>query len=353
MTTGCQRLRAAVERTPCDRIPIFCNLLDQGAKEVGLSLRDYYSRGEEVARAQLAMRAKYGYDNLWSLFYVGKEAELLGCRRIIFAEDGPPNVGHMVLRTWHDIQHLRVPEDLESHPAFVEPAKCLRILRREAGGRYPICAYLTASLSLPAILMGMEKWIRLLMSGPAEARDQLLEKCCAFFRREAELYRRLGADIILYSDPFASTDLLPLKMVQELALPWMIRDLDGIDPASVVFYCGGARMGAVMAEVKQRTGVSAFYLSPMDDFPAAREGLAGRGLLAGVINDIRLLDWSHEEIRSEVRRIIELGGHQGGFLFGTLVMPFGIPEEKIHTLMEAAKTFGRLPSKALGPHEHE
>ena len=78
MITGIERLIAAANGDVLDRIPVFCNQLDQGARELGLSLEEYYSKGEYVAEGQLRMREKYGYDNVWSLFYVGKEAELLG-----------------------------------------------------------------------------------------------------------------------------------------------------------------------------------------------------------------------------------------------------------------------------------
>ena len=76
--TPLEILVAAVTGQPAPRIPIFCNLLDQGARELGLSQKAYYANGENVAEGQLRMRARYGYDNVWSLFYVGKEAELLG-----------------------------------------------------------------------------------------------------------------------------------------------------------------------------------------------------------------------------------------------------------------------------------
>ena len=181
MMTGMERLSRRNQRHPADRIPVFCNLLDQGAKELGLSLEEYYSSGEHVAEAQLRMREKYGYDNLWSLFYVGKEAELLGCRKIIFAKDGPPNVGEMVIKKYDDIARLQVPDDITAHPAFAEELKCLRILKAEAGGKYPICAYLTASMTLPAILMGMEKWMQMLMMGPTDLRDELLGQMLGFF----------------------------------------------------------------------------------------------------------------------------------------------------------------------------
>jgi len=171
MVTGIERLTALVNGTIIDRVPVFCNLIDQGAKQLGLSIQEYFSNGEYVAEAQLKMREKYGYDSLWSLFYAGREAELLGCNKMIFPKNGPPNVGHMIIKNYDDIHKLQIPEDITTHPAFEQPLKCLKILKKEAGGKYPICAYTTSSMTLPAMLMGMEKWMELLLFGPTDIRD--------------------------------------------------------------------------------------------------------------------------------------------------------------------------------------
>lgn len=343
MMTGMERLAAAANGEQADRIPVFCNLFDQGAKLLGMSTERYYSSGECVAKAQLLLREQYGYDNLWSLFYVGREAELLGCRRIIFAADGPPNVGEMVIKKLEDIDKLQVPDDLAAHPAFREVARCLAILRDKAGGRYPICAYLTASMALPAILMGMEGWLRLLLLGPAEARDALLEKCSAFFRKELDAYRAAGADVIIYSNPFGSTDLVTMRLFQELSLPWMRKDLSGIDTAGLVYYCGGARFNQVIGQVIDQLGLSCFYLSPLDDVAEGKAAIAGRGLACGVINDIQLVGWSEARVEAEVERIIAAGKPGGKFLFGTLLMPCGIPERNIVAMLRAAYKFGSQP----------
>ena len=63
-------------------------------------------------------------------------------------------------------------------------------------------------------------------------------------------------------------------------------------------------------------------------------------MCAGVINDIKLIDWSKDQIRNEVKRIIGEGMPGGKFFFGTLVMPYSIPEENIRILLEAAYEFG-------------
>ncbi|MHB0913655.1 MAG: uroporphyrinogen decarboxylase family protein [Armatimonadota bacterium] len=340
MITGIDRLAAAINGERSDRIPVFCNLFEQGARELGLSIQEYYSKGEYVAEAQIKMREKYGYDNVWALFYVGKEAELLGSRRIVFAKDGPPNVGDLTIKTYDDIHRLQVPEDISAHPAFQEPLKCLRILKAEVGGKYPICVYITASMTLPAILMGMEKWMELLFLGSAELRDELLAKCSDFVRKEIALYREAGADVLLYSNPFGSTDIVPMKFFRELSLPWMEKDLKPAGTEGVVYYCGSARLNSVIGMVIERLGLPAYYLSSMDDITEGKEIIAGRGLCCGVINDIKLIHWSKEEIQTEVRRIIEEGMPGGRFLFGTLLMPLAIPEENIRVMLETAYKVG-------------
>lgn len=342
MMNGMERLVAAINGTPADRIPVFCNLLDQGAKELGLSIEEYYKSGEQVAEAQLKMRAKYGYDCLWSLFYVGKEAELFGCSKMIYAKDGPPNVGEMLIRNYDDIAKIQVPDDITSHPAFAEELKCLRILKAEAGGKYPICAYLTASMTMPALLMGMEKWIQMLIMGPSDLRDELLAKCSYFFQKQVAAYRAAGADVLVYSNPFGSTDFIPRKFFNTFSMPWMERDIRPGGTAGLVYYCGGARFNDVIEAVIEQLGLGVFYLSPMDDIAEGKRLVAGRGLTCGVINDIMLLEWSKEQIRAEVKRMIDAGKPGGKFLFGTLIMPYNIPEENIRTMLEAAYEYGRL-----------
>jgi uroporphyrinogen-III decarboxylase len=340
MVTGMDRLKAAAEGKKYDRIPVFCNLLDQGARELGLSLKEYYSKGEYVAEGQLIMREKYGYDNLWSLFYVGKEAELLGCKNMIYANDGPPNVGHMVIQKPDDIHKLIIPDDISTHPAFKESLKCLQILKKESDGKYPVCAYLTASMAMPALLMGMEHWMNMLLSGPFDLRDELLLKTSDFFKKQLIAYRNAGANIFIYSNPFGSPYFVPMKLFEDLSIPWMERDLQSIDSSGVVYYCGGARMNPVINRVIEKLGLSTFYLSPFDDIAEGKKTIAGRALCAGVINDIKLIDWSKDEIRTEVKRMLDAGMKGGKFFFGTLVMPLSIPEENIHAMLEAAYEYG-------------
>jgi uroporphyrinogen decarboxylase len=338
-----QILVAAINGAPAPRIPVFCNLLDQGARELCMKQKEYYASGENVAAAQLKMRARYGYDNVWSLFYVGKEAELFGCQQILYAEEGAPNVADFVIKNYEDIAKLEVPEDITAHPAWSETARCLKILKDEVGNTHPICAYLTASTTLPAILMGMDKWMELLLFGPYELRDELLRKCCEFFKKEVAAYRAAGANVLVYSNPFGSTSMVGMKRFQEFSMPWMKRDLmpEGVD--GIVYYCGMAPFNNVIRQVMDELNINIHYISPMADLHEAKSLIGANGLTCGVIDDIKLIHWSVAQTRAEVKRICEIGMAGQHFLFGTGVMPMSVPEANIKAMLEAAFEYGRYP----------
>ena len=315
-------LVAAVTGQPAPRIPIFCNLLDQGARELKMSQKTYYSKGEYVAEGQLKMQARYSYDNVWSLFYVGKEAELLGCNEILFSNDGAPNVADFVIKNYDDIAKLEIPDDITAHPAWQETANCLKILRSEVGKTNPICAYLTASTTLPAILMGMDKWMELLMSKKdIDVRDELLRKCSLFFEKEVAAYREAGANVLIYSTPFGSTSFVGMKRFKEFSLPWMQRDtqLGGVD--NLVYYCAMSPFNDVITQVQESLKFGAYYISPLADLAEAKKLIGTNGLTCGLIDDIKMIHWTPEQTRTEVKRLCEIGKVGGHFLFGTGVMP--------------------------------
>ena len=347
MTTGMERFGALMSgRTP-DRVPIVCNLLDQGAREMGVSLREYSSRGELVAEGQLRMREKFGYDSLLGMFYAALEAEVLGCRTVVYAEDGPPNVGHLAIRTPEDIRKLQLPDDLHAHPRFRELASCIGILKKGSAGRWPVIGVVTASFSLPAMLMGIGQWLDLFLNGDPGLRDQLLEFCSQFCSRQMAALREAGADLIVYVNPVASATFITPAKFRELALPWVKRDLEQSGPSGVIFFNGGGRINPILADLQANTGIGAYYLNPFDDIAEARRILGPQALVAGAINDIRLIDWSPDEIDREVQRIMAAGKGGGGFIFGTLLMPFQIPDENIRAMVDAAVRYGSYGSEGL------
>jgi uroporphyrinogen decarboxylase len=241
-----------------------------------------------------------------------------------------------------DIAKFEIPTDITQHPSWQTTADCLAGLRSEVGATHPICAYITASTTLPAILMGMEKWLELFLLGPADLRDDLLRKCSDFVRQQMAALRAAGANVLVYSTPFGSPNFISKDKIKKTVLPWMQRDLQPGGTADVVYYCGMAPFNNVIDLVFDELNIKAHYISPLADLAEAKRLINTRGLTCGVIDDIKMIHWTEEQTRAEVKRIIDIGKPGGHFLFGTGVMPLAIPEANIRAMLDAAFEYGRL-----------
>ena len=248
----------------------------------------------------------------------------------------------MVIRTYDDIHKLEVPADVAEHPVFAESLKCLRILRHESGGTRPICAYLTASLTLPAILMGMDKWIVLLLGGPAEVRDELLSKCSEFFARRPRRTVTPAPTCSCTPTPSARWTSCPRACSSRSRSHGWCGISRPAAPTELCTTVAATCLNDVLSRVRAATGIGTYYLSPFDDISEAKTTLDDGAMFFGVINDIRLVDWTDEEIVTDVRRLLSAGMPGGRFGFGTLVMPLAIPEAHIRTMLRAAYELGRV-----------
>jgi uroporphyrinogen decarboxylase len=323
------------------RVAVFFNFLEQGLGET----RKCDEAGEQAASVAIGMRERYGYDNVWGLFPPTLEQELVGAGReeeFPFAEQGR-------------LRDIRIPEHLACEPCMEETGRSLRFLRRELGGRHPICAQVTGSMSMPAKLMGIEKWMELLFLGPSGERDALLLKCSQLVNKQIAFYREQGADLIFYLDPFASPDMVTSGVFRELALPWLIRDLKALDPRGIVYSSGSSRLGAVLPQIQSATRLSAFQLSSLDRLIETRSLVGVTPVCFGTINYIKLVRGSTELIRASVRRVIQEGMLSGGdFAISTSVMQLAIPEQSIRELVQSAleasvESVGTLTSTAREP----
>ncbi len=346
--TGTERFGALMAGRLPDRVPQICNLCEHGARILGMPIEEYYASPEHVAEGQLRLRERFGYDTLLGFYHVAKEAEMLGCRRLIYADDGPPNVGHLVLDSSGQIEAFPIPEHLGDNRHCRDVSRCIRLLKAEANGRYPVLAAMTASFSLPPILIGMDRWLTLLFNGPESLCRELLEKCSLFCRRYLAELRLAGADLVAYVNPVASATFLSDRQFTELALPWVKRDFADGRVGDIVYFNGGGRIGPQIPRLADAVPFAAYYLSPQDDIGQAKADVAGKALIVGTINDVRLLEWDAAAIDREVDRIMAAGAPGGGFAFGTLLTPYLVSEEKIDLLLQAASRHGSYAGRAAG-----
>ncbi|MDK2887016.1 MAG: hypothetical protein PWP54_1596 [Thermosipho sp. (in: thermotogales)] len=107
--TSRERVFTAVSYKGPDRVPLFLTFTFYGAKELGMSIKKYFSSSENVILAQKKLREKYKHDFYYAFYYASLEIEAFGGESI-FIDDGPPNAGEPIIKNLSDIDNLNVPD---------------------------------------------------------------------------------------------------------------------------------------------------------------------------------------------------------------------------------------------------
>ena len=207
--TSLQRVLTTLGHKEPDRVPFFLLVTMHGARELGLSIREYFSRPDYVAEGQLRMRARYRHDGLYTFYYAPIEIEAWG-GEVISCEDGPANSGEPFIRRPEDILSLQPPV-IGQCPCLQRVLETTRILKAKTGDEAPIVGVVMSPFSVPVMQMGFDRYLDIM-----HERQDLFERlmrvneefCVAWANAQLEA----GATAICYFDPVSSTTIIPPEM---------------------------------------------------------------------------------------------------------------------------------------------
>jgi hypothetical protein len=70
--TSMERVLTTLSHQEPDRVPLFLLATMHGAKELGMSIQEYFSKAENVAEWQIRINKKYGTDCFYKVIYFKK-----------------------------------------------------------------------------------------------------------------------------------------------------------------------------------------------------------------------------------------------------------------------------------------
>ena len=121
--TSIERVLTTLNHQEPDKVPLFLLFSMYGAKEMGISIREYFSSPENVIKTQLYMKHKYNNDCLYAFYYAAIEIEAAN-GEIIFTDDGPPNAGEPLFKSHQDIQNY-IPPDIKNTECLLKVLKTI------------------------------------------------------------------------------------------------------------------------------------------------------------------------------------------------------------------------------------
>ncbi len=337
--TSLERVLTTLGHKEPDRVPLFLLVTMHGAKELGMGLQEYFSRGENVAEGQLRLREKYGHDCLYSILYAPLEVEAWG-GEVILRDDGPANSGEPMIGDVEQILSLE-PPDVATSPVLARALRATAILK-ERSHDVPIVGSVVSPFSLPVMQLGFEAYLDLMVER-RDLFDRLMAVNEEFCVAWANAQLAAGATAVGYFDPVSSTTVVTPQAYLETGFKVAQRTIARIKGPTATHFASG-RCAGIIDDVA-RTGTAGVGVSAEEDLAALKRAAAGKLALMGNLDGITMRRWTAEKAEAEVKAAIAAAARGGGFILADNhgEIPFQVPDDVLHAIAEATRRWGRYP----------
>jgi uroporphyrinogen decarboxylase len=264
----------------------------------------------------------------------------------------------------HPLPHARTVEELEAYQGWPDMSDPTRVAHVRESARhlaeenqYAILAtpWLLFPLERAYAMQGMEAFL-LNMAMDADFVRAFLEKIATYCKKlMGRFLEELGdnVDMIKIGDDLGTQNSLVIspKMYREILKPVhadFISFIKSRTKARIFFHsCGDV---APLVEDFIEIGVD--ILNPvqasagkMSDFPALKKRFGNNIVFCGGIDTHRILPFgSVDDVREEVRRVIQTLGPGGGYMLGAVhTVMDDVPPENVLAMVDAVEEFGRYP----------
>lgn len=338
--TPMQRVLTAIGQKEPDKVPLFLPTTMHGAKELGLSIQNYYARARHVIEGQMRLYAKYRSDCVVPFCYAAMEFEAFG-GETVFIGDGPPNSGTPVISQPEDIDRLEPPKLAEA-AGLTRVLEIIRGLKERLGDTVPIIGVAISPFSLPVMQMGFERYIELIYGDEARF-SRLMSVNQAFCVEWANAQLAAGATAICYYDPVSSSTIVPREVYLRTGQKVAMATLPRINGPVATHLASGR--GLDLADDIAGTGTAAIGVSVQEDLAAWKAAARGRFTLIGNLNGIEMRRWTAEQAEQAVKQAIAKAGRGGGFILADNhgEIPWQVPEAVLLSIRDAADRWGRYP----------
>ncbi|MEN8189436.1 MAG: uroporphyrinogen decarboxylase family protein [Thermodesulfobacteriota bacterium] len=335
-----ERVLTTLGHNEPDRVPFFLLLSLHGARELGMTIREYFSRPDNVVEGQLRMLAKYNHDCLYPFFYASIEVEAFG-GETIFYDDGPPNCGAPIIRLQSDIGELRVPE-IEKSAGLARVLTAITALKEKVGDETPIIAVAVSPFSLPVMQMGFAQYFELIYESP-ELFDRLMAVNEEFCVSWANAQLNAGATAICYFDPLASPTMISREMYLKTGFEVSRRTLARINGPTATHLASGHCLPIV--DDLTATGTAAVGVSALEDLSEIKEACRNKLTVIGNLNGVEMRSWTVAQAEQKVKDAINGAAAGGGFILSDNhgEIPWQVDEEVLLAISRAVRQWGNYP----------
>lgn len=337
-----ERVQAAIDLRPPDRVPVDLHNFQPAAKAMGLPLSQVFQDGELLAEAMLLAWREFKHDMI--LLENGTACNAQACGvQVVYRDDAAPAAHIPVLKRLEDVDTLEVPDPYTAFP-MCEVIKATRILAREIGDQAWIVARADQGpMDLAAQLIGIQELMLAIALGE---QPELVHRLLDFSRQVATRYAlaliEAGGRSTSIGEPIAGPDLLSPRHYRQYPLIHEKRMVDELKAHGIILanhICGNT---VPILEDFISSGAQILEIDHKTDMGKAKAAARGRTCLLGSIDTSLMLAGTPQEVEDACREAIEIMAPDSGFILGPgCALDPATPAGNIHALIEAAKKYGK------------
>lgn len=330
---------------PTDCVAVAPYMYDVAVVAAGVSLLDFYTDADVMAKAQLTLHELVDQDVICvgaDNFYI---AEGFGCQTT-HEERELPALVKPAFDSLQDVFSAR-PLDPLTDGRMPLMLDAIRKVRAAVGDRVAIRSPGTGPFALASYFIGSQEWlceIGMIEAGldtkNEAAVHHALDVVAETLIRFGKACSDAGADIIHCGDSLASCDMISPRTYQRFAFPYERRVFQawkdhGIT-GSVLHICGNSTK---VLEQYADTGADLIEIDNMVDLSVAREKIGDRVTLMGNVHTVNdLLDGTPESVRAASQRCIQKAGGGRRFILGSgCIVPRHTSLENLRAMVRVAR----------------
>lgn len=326
-----------------DQVPVFPVPLMQGALLYKCTVEQYFAMpAEKIADAQIQINKMFRGipDGVAGIPNVIEDVTAFGIGLAYHYPNSTPAVDGMLIRDFSDINSLKCPSPHSSR----ELSKTLEIistLQARVGREKVVIGACIAPFSLPSMLMGTAKWMRLLYTPDLRRMyfDKIINVCAEFVVNWASMQHQAGAHVVVLADGMASSTMLPRPMFEEWAHPVIketisrIKGMVAYEPVGVIepYIDALADIGAV-----------ALLIGQEDNIAECKQRLKGKVGIIGNVNNMKMRRWSAARVELQAKIALNQGMPGYGFILANQgpEIPLDVSIPNIDALVSAVEKYG-------------
>jgi len=275
-------------------------------------------------------------DVLFSSFSFAAIAAAFGSE-VHFSRTQAPNVRRPAVQSPAEWDTLAWPRP-DSNPHLLYLIESIERVASEHRSDALVAAPLVPPFDLPALVMGIEGWLRLILTDRPRA-QALLEAGIPFFVEMANSCFNAGAACVVVPCGFMSPSVVTRGIAEQFSRPALDVALPQVR-GPIVLHHVGAPMLAYLDLFVGLPSVLALALDDKDDLDRARAVVGPEPTLFGGIAAPQLADLTLAEVENRCRALLENRRQDKRFILYTCGadIPWETPPENIHALRRVAES---------------